>query len=137
MANIYHGTIIKGITILEPKKRYTPGGETSAEAIGERIYASYIPAFAAAHGFPWSSEDGIDVEVDGETIILVLPKDKQALLEQAVCIYTLPDDTFKLTIEEETGLTYHSTEPVAPIECHCFTSIIDAMKEYGGTIKFY
>jgi hypothetical protein len=135
MKEIYHGTTKKNLDVIKPFKRYTPGGEDLADSIPSRIYASYSPAYAVAHSFPWSSDEGIDILVEGDDITVVVPKNKQAVLEQEVCIYTLPDTTFNLTEEEETGLTYHSTEVVRPTKCGCFNNVKIAMKHFGGKIR--
>jgi hypothetical protein len=135
MKHIYHGTIQKDLDTIKPFKRFTPGGEDLADTIPPRIYATYEPAFAVAHSFPWSSEDGIDITTVDGIVTIVVPKDKQQVLEQKICIYTLPDSEFEHTIEEETGLTFHSTQEVQPIENICFQTVIEAMKHFGGTIR--
>lgn len=135
MKHIYHGTIQKDLVTIKPFKRFTPGGEDLADAIPPRIYATYEPAFAVAHSFPWSSEDGIDIITDGDAVTIVVPKDKQAVLKQAIYIYTLPDSSFSFTTEEETGLTYHSESELVPTEHRCFPSVIKAMEFYGGKIE--
>ncbi len=132
MKKIYHGTIQK---VLKPQKRYTPGGESLADAIPAQIYATYEPAYAVSHSFPWSSDAGVDIEVVEGVVTLVLSESKKDILEQEVCVYTLPDETFSLTEEEEMGLTYHSTEEVVPLACQCFQSVTEAMEKTGGVIK--
>lgn len=136
MKPIFHGTIKKDLTLIKPFKRYTPGGEALADSIQPRVYATYNPAYAVAHSFPWSSDDGVDILVKDEMVILVISKDKQNVLTQPVCIYTLPDDTFSHTKEEETGLTYHSLQAVTPINCECFDSVTTAIHHFGGNIRF-
>lgn len=136
MKPIYHGTIKKDLTVIKPFKRYTPGGEALADSIQPRVYATYNPAYAVAHSFSWSSDDGVDISLSDEIVTLVIPKDKQRLLEQPVCIYTLPNDTFSHTKEEETGLTYHSLQEVIPTDCKCFDSVTTAVHHFGGSIKF-
>ena len=117
------------------KKRYTPGNEETADTIGPRIYATYNPAFAVAHSFPWSSKDGIDIKIETDTSIsIVIPKDKRAILNQEICIYTLPDDTFVQTTEEESGLTYHSLTEVTPLNKEIFATVRLAMEHFGGHI---
>lgn len=63
MKEIYHGTTRKDLQVIKPFKRYTPGGEDVADSIPPRIYATYNPAYAAAHSFPWSSDDGVDISI--------------------------------------------------------------------------
>lgn len=134
MKPIYHGTVIQGLKLLKPQKRFTPGGANTADAIPPRIYATYTGAFAVAHSFPWSSEDGIDVQSIDGVIHLFVPKERQSVLNQAICVYALPDDTFVHTDEEETALTYHSLTEVVPLSSECFGDVADAMKAFGGII---
>jgi hypothetical protein len=131
---IYHGTVQKDLSVIKPFKRFTPGGEDLADTIPPRIYATYEPAFAVAHSFPWSSEDGIDIVLVDGVVTIVLPKDKQQVLEQEICIYTLTDDGFEYTAEEETGLTYHTEEEVVPLKCDCYQSVTEAMEKLGGKV---
>ena len=137
MKTIYHGTTTPNIAILEPRKRFTPGGANIADMIKPRIYASYVPAFAVAHGFPWSSADGIDIEISEGKVTLVLPKNKSGILDQKVCLYELPDTTFVHTDEEETGLTYHTEVNTVPLSVKCFASISEAMEVNGGRIRLF
>lgn len=135
MKEIYHGTTQKDLQVIKPFKRYTPGGEDIADYIPPRIYATYNPAYAVAHSFPWSSDDGMDISIVDGIVTIVVPSNKQSVLKQEVCIYTLPDDTFEFTDEEEMGLTYHSTEVIKPLQCQCFQSVTEAMEKIGGKIK--
>jgi hypothetical protein len=135
MKPIYHGTTKEGLDVIKPFKRFTPGGSELADKIPPRVYATYNPAYAVAHSFPWSSDDGVDIVVEDNMVTVVIPESKQQILKQAICVYTLPDDTFTYTSEEETGLTYHSTEEVRPIDCQCFSSVTQAMEAFGGKIK--
>ncbi|MEZ4194972.1 MAG: hypothetical protein R3B53_01045 [Candidatus Paceibacterota bacterium] len=136
MKEIYHGTTQKDLQVIKPFKRYTPGGKDIADSIPPRIYATYNPAYAVAHSFPWSSDDGVDISIRDGIVTIIVPSDKESVLKQEVCIYTLPDDTFVFTDEEETGLTYHTTEEIKPITCQSFKSVAEAMDKMGGKIIF-
>ena|SRR5680860_457543 len=135
MKPIYHGTTQKGLKTIKPFKRYTPGGEEIADSIPPRIYATHEPSYAVAHSFPWSSDDGVDILIEDGIVTIVVPSGKQSVLKQEICVYTLPDDTFVFTDEEEMGLTYHSTEVIEPIEHQCFKSVTEAMEKIGGKIR--
>ncbi len=135
MKPIYHGTTRDGLDVIKPFKRYTPGGSDLADQIPPRVYATYNPAYAVAHSFPWSSDDEIDITIADDLVTIVVPKHKQQVLKQSVCIYTLPDDSFTFTKEEETGLTYHSTQEIKPISCECFSTVTEAIERFGGQIK--
>lgn len=132
---IYHGTTKHNLEVIKPFKRYTPGGEHVADSIPSRIYATYEPAYAVAHSFPWSSDDGLDIVIKNDVVTVMVPKSKQEVLNQAVCVYSLPNDTFSFTAEEDMGLTYHSTEEVVPTDCKCFESVTKAIEHFGGKIK--
>lgn len=135
MGEIYHGTTKQGLSVIKPFKRFTPGGPDLADHIPPRIYATYNPAYAVAHSFPWSSEDGVGIILENDMVTMIVPKDKQQILEQSVCVYTLPDDGFTYTEEEEMGLTYHSIKDVMPTYCKCFDSVTVALQHFGGRIQ--
>jgi hypothetical protein len=135
MKPIYHGSNMMGLETIKPFKRFTPGGEVIADTIPPRIYATCNPAYAVAHSFPWSSDDGIDITIADDVVIIVVPQHKQQVLKQSVCIYTLPDDSFTFTKEEETGLTHHSTIEVKPTSCEFFSTVTEAIERFGGQIK--
>lgn len=136
MKNMYHGSTHTNLQVLKPFKRYTPGDETLADSIPPRIYATYLPAYAVAHSFPWSSEDGIDIAIEHDRITLIVPKNNKWLLNQEICIYTLPDTDFVKTEEEKTGLTYHSEHEVTPVSVEHFKSVLDAMEQFSGKVKY-
>lgn len=133
---IYHGTVQQGLKTIKPFKRYTPGGADIADSIPPRIYATFEPAYAVAHSFPWSTDDGVDIAIKAGVVTILIPEHKRSVLEQPVCIYSLPSDTFVFTKEEETGLTYHSDTEVTVIRSQCFGSVSEAMENFGGKIKF-
>lgn len=131
LAIVYHGSVSGDIQEFEPRKRFTPSGAD----VPPRVYATPNPAFAAAHSFPWSSDEGIDVTFkDGQTI-LVIPEEHRDRLNQPVFIYELSGDNFELTEEEETGETYHSVSGVVPDEVRSFSSVTEAVEHFGGRIK--
>lgn len=131
-AFLYHGTVTANIKELEPRKRYTPGGGE----VPPRIYATDRPDFAVMHAFPWSSDEGIDIVEHEGKLSLLIPEHLKDRLEQSICIYELKGDTFIFTEEEETGNTYHSDTPVIPDSVEEFSSVTEAVKHYGGTVKF-
>lgn len=127
---LFHGSIGAGIELLEPRKRYTPSA-----GVPERVYASGNPAFAAAHSFPWSSDEGIDLRIEDGKLILMVPRRLASRLEQPVSIYRLPSEYFEFTEEESMKLTYHSVTPVAPIEAMPFDSVTEAVEHFGGMVE--
>lgn len=127
---VYHGSTAGNITEFEPRKRYTPNGLD----VPARVYASPNPAFAAAHSFPWSSDEGIDVTFDEGKTVLVVPEKFKDKLEQKVYIYKIDGSNFKPTKEEGTGETYHSEEHVSPQETIAFESVTSAIEYFGGHV---
>ncbi len=136
MKHIYHGTNKKNLVTLIPQKRFTPGDGANADSIPPRVYATYNPAFAVTHSFAWSSDDGIDIGIVDDVITLIVPHNKKEVLNQEVCVYTLPDTHFVRTSEEETGLTFHTESEVVPIAVQCFENVTHAMETFGGKINF-
>jgi hypothetical protein len=128
---VYHGSVTSDITEFEPRKRYTPSGTD----VLPRIYASPNPMFAAAHSFPWSSDEGIDVTFDNGKTILVVPEQHKDRLNQPVYIYKIDSTSFELTEEEKTGETYHSNKAVTPTAMTSFNSVIEAIEHFGGRVK--
>lgn len=132
MDYLYHGSTVSDIKILEPRKRYTPANKIEFEA----IYASPNPGFAIAHSFPWTSNEGFDVETRTDTIELIVPKVFKDRLDVPVYLYKVLSEKFIHTKEERTGLTYHSIEPVTVVEVKGYESVEAAMKDAGGVIKY-
>ena len=77
---LYHGTGVPNIDMMEPRKRFTPGGQNAPE----RVYAGDMPAFAAAHSFPWATEEGFELSVEDGTVIFKVPSKFKSRLEQKV-----------------------------------------------------
>lgn len=131
MEYLYHGSVVQELTILEPRKRYTPSESIEFSA----VYATPLAAFAVTHVFPWSSEDGFDVVVKDRVVTLICPKLLQDKLNVPISIYTLPVTTFVLTTVEETGYTWHSTQSVEVIEELKFNNVNEGLKYYGAVIQ--
>ncbi len=134
LAKVYHGSIIAGIKILEPKKRFTPGA--LGKDVPLAIYATDDPGYAAAHSFPWSSREGFDAYYKSDKLILKVPKLFQDRLEQEICIYTLPVKQFSLLKNvKPIGRNYWAHVPIKPISAKCFPAVSVALKYYGVKIK--
>ncbi len=96
MNYLYHGSTIQNLKVLEPRKRFTPG-EDFQEAV---IYATPVPAYAAAHAFPWSSDEGFDLETN-DNIELIVPSSRKERLGIPISIYKVSADSFERTFEEK------------------------------------
>jgi hypothetical protein len=143
---LYHGSTIGGIEELNPRERHKPD-----EKIGARVYASNLPAWAAAHSWDWSSDEKyiskkkfgltettqIDTRVRGGRVILQIPKGMDMTrLAVPVYIYKVPSESFNLTSKEGSGCTYDSSENIIPIEVEKFNSVTEALHHYGGELVF-
>lgn len=130
--SLYHGSLTDSIEILEPNLRYTPGEEENSPA---GIYASNDPAFAAAHAFPWSSDEGVDLYYDEEGLVLAVPPKLFCRLFNPVFIYEVPADTFELLQIPPQGRNYRSVEPVKCLSKMRFDNVIVAIQHYGGKFR--
>lgn len=135
---LFHGSQTDSIETLEPRKRYTPGTEVNSPA---GIYATNDPAYAAAHAFPWSSSEGIDLYYgsdDDETpehVILEIPQSLEPRLKQPIFIYEVSPENFELLSIPPYGHNYRSLEPAKCIAKQRFETVVEAMNYYGGTVK--
>jgi hypothetical protein len=84
---LYHGSATQNLKILEPRKRYTPSDE-----MGASIYATPSAAFAATHSFPWSTDEGVGLDVHGNHVVLTLPERMRPRLQVRVSIYKMSAD---------------------------------------------
>lgn len=130
MEFLYHGSITQDLKVLEPRKRYTPAGKIEYSA----VYATPLSAYAAAHAFPWSSDEGFDIDFDSE-LVLIVPKEYRARLNVPISIYKVSSRGFQITSEEETGQTWHTTKPVDVLEELKYKSVEEALFQLGGKIR--
>jgi|688.fasta_scaffold13350_5 hypothetical protein len=135
---LYHGSDTPGIVQLDPRQRFTPGNEKEVPA---SVYATSDPAFAAAHAFPWSSSEGIDLyygenENGEKKVCLEVPKVIFERLNKPVSIYTLDGKGFTWLKEELSGKTYISLCSVKCIQELRFNSAKEAIEFFGGKVIF-
>jgi|SRR3989344_5543925 len=130
---VYHGSVTRNIVEFEPQKRYTPG--VLGKNAKPLIYAAADPAYAAGHGFEWSSDEGIDIYEKGGVVILEVPKKFKNRLNQSICVYELPSKTFHLLMKDSPkSLIYISSEKVKPISVNIFKSVFEGFKFYNSKI---
>lgn len=122
--------------MLEPRKRFVPGGVEDSRWPA-LIYASELPAFAAAHAFPWSSTEGfrLTVSVDAR-VTLSVPELHRNRLQQPIYLYQVPAGSFTLTAAEHTGHTYHSDLSIPVLACAHFPTVEEAIEHHGGTVQY-
>jgi hypothetical protein len=134
---LYHGSATPGLTVLEPRHRFTPRAEDDQSPDG--VYASDDGGFAAGHAFPWQSADGIDLGYVGDdagvTLTLHVPVTLRYRLDQPVVVYTVPAAPFTLlTHVSPSGRTFRALVPVAVLAEQRFASVWEAFTSYGGEI---
>lgn len=132
MEYLYHGSAAHNIKILEPRKRYTPQGKINYSA----IYATPLPAFAAAHSFPWSTDEGVELDVEENEVTLSIPKSLKERLQIPISIYKVQAEGFEYTEEESSGYTWHTIHPVEVIEEAKYPSVEIALKELGVKFRY-
>lgn len=129
--SLYHGSSTDGIERLEPRLRYTPGEELNSPA---GIYATDLPAFAAGHSFPWSTDEGIDLNVIEGVVVMDVPQSILDRLERNIYIYTVSADPFTFLECESSGHTYRTTQPVDCLAKAAFHNVKEAIEFYGGRV---
>src|SRR4051812_15559937 len=124
--------MVEGIREFEPRSKATPQGLD----LGPAVYSSPLPAFAAAHGFRWSSNEGFTLYVVDCEVVFKVPERFRYRLLVPVYLYELPPDHFEITPEETTGWTFHSRMKVVPLDVRKFGSVEEAIFSFGGHVKY-
>lgn len=132
MVSLFHGTQTDNIHTLEPRNRYVPGGESASPPA---VYATDLPAYAAAHAFPWSTDEGVDLYLEEERVILEVPKILEERLKKPIFIYTVPAQTFTAVTSDAMGHNFRSTRPVQCVAKQCFASVTEAVTSLGGVVR--
>jgi hypothetical protein len=139
---LFHGSMIEGIKILEPR------GESRPECMPDAplaVYAGDDPAYCAAHAFPGDTangEIGLDYFgswVNGKPVwgpfTLTIPSKRASDLELPVSIYKVPISAFEPLPEVPPhGRNFWSLKSVAVLEELRFPSIIKAIENFSGKI---
>lgn len=132
MEYLYHGSVVQNIKILEPRKRHTPSATIDFSA----IYATPLPAYAVTHSFPWTSDEGFDVNVTNGKVEMIVPKEYRERLQVPISIYKVFATDFVHTKDEESGYTWHATCSVPVLEEAKYGSVEDALNKLGCALKF-
>jgi hypothetical protein len=128
---LYHGSTIPGLKILEPRKRYTPSKDINYEA----IYATPIEGYAAAHSFPWSTDEGVDLDVIDDKVIMLIPKSITERLMTPVSIYKISSKNFEHLAKEVTGQTWQTIKPCKVISEEKFSNVLEAFNKHKVSLK--
>lgn len=129
---LYHGSTTSNIKILEPRHRYSPAGKIEYDA----IYATPMKGYAVAHSFPWSTDEGVDLDIVDGKVAFAVPESFKERLQVPISIYKISSENFAHTKEEETGRTWHTTKPVHVIDEEKFESVEIALKKFGANVIF-
>ena len=132
MEYLYHGSTVENLKRLEPRKRFTPGEKVE----NAYVYATPVAAFAAVHAFPWSSEEGFDIAIEDTKITFIVPIAHKERLNVPISIYTLAAGGFEKMKEEETGLTWCTSLPVAVLDEKKYATVVQAIKSCGGGVRY-
>lgn len=133
---VYHGSSTPMLTTLEPRKQSIPR-EVERAAWPELVYASDLPAFAAAHAFSWGTDEGFQLVVSaGGRVTMLVPGQHRHRMQRPVYLYAAYAGSFVSTSEEHSGHTFHSSEPVAVLSCAAFASVEEAIKHHGGDVSY-
>lgn len=132
---LYHASPLGNLTVLRPQRRYTP--ETGGSP-PERVYASDLPGYSIAHGFPWNSLEGFQLSLDDPTRpMLVAPYAFRHRLDVQVTLYTVPADRFQLLPDViPYGHNFYSVEEVSILTSKTFSSIAAGIEHFGGHVHF-
>jgi hypothetical protein len=129
MTYLYHGSTTQNLLELRPHKRYSPGTIDYPA-----LYATPLPAFAAAHSFPWSTNEGVNLNVYNGNVELSLPSNLEERLQLPISIYKVSSDDFEHTKEESTGYTWHSKSAIPIIEETKYSSVKEALEKLGAKL---
>ncbi len=132
MPHLYHGSTTQNIRTLEPRKRYTPQGKIEYAA----IYATPVAGYAACHSFPWSTDEGVNLNTFGGKFEMSVPVALKERLQEPISIYKIPDTGFTHTKEETTGYTWHTIQPVEVLEEVKYESVEKALQELGVKLSY-
>lgn len=120
---VYHGSATPMLTKIEPRKQSIPR-EVDRAAWPELVYASDLPAFAAAHAFSWGTDEGFQLLVSADRrVTMLVPSQHRHRMQRPVYLYTAHAGSFVPTSEEHSGHTFHTSEPVAVLSCAAFASV--------------
>lgn len=133
---VYHGSNQPDIAEFEPRKRYTPGAYEGQE-VPAAVYAGDDAAYAAAHAFPWNSDEGLRLGYEEGKVVLAIPEKLASRLDQKVYIYKLAGDSFELLPDvAPEGHNFWSKQGVKPVEpAMIFESVRKAVEYFGGEVR--
>ena len=126
MQVLYHGSTTPDLKTLEPRKRYTPSNDINYES----IYATPIEGYAATHSFPWSTDEGVDLDVIDGKVVMQIPQSMEKRLLTPISIYKISAKNFEHLADEVTGQTWQTIKPCSVISEEKFASVLEAFDKY-------
>ena len=140
-AFMFHGSRTQGLTELHPKRETHPQAEPDAPAA---VYAGIDAAYCAAHAFPGSSLDRVEIGFQSrienglmvnDPITLAVPKALVPKLQTPVTIYKLSPDSFEPQPHiSPVGFNFRSLTSVPVLEELNFPSVTAAVEAFGGRV---
>ena len=138
---MYHGSRTAGLTELLPRRDTHPHAEPDAPAA---VYAGIDAAYCAAHAFPGTSLDGVEIGFQSrseegrllnEPVTLSVPSALALHLDTPVTIYKLPAEPFELQSQiSPAGSNFRSLSAVPVLEALNFPSVTAAVEAFGGSV---
>jgi len=132
---LYHGSITPNIEQLEPRRRYTPG--QLGDDVPAAVYATDDPAYAAAHAFPWGSDEGFDLRYIDGMLHFEVPAQFRDRLKVPAYLYELPADNFTVIDGvRPLGRNYWATVPVKPTGRIDYQTVEEGVTKNGGVVDY-
>ncbi len=138
---MFHGSRTTGLTELLPRRDTHPQSEPDAPAA---VYAGIDAAYCAAHAFPGTSLDGVEIgfqsrfekgNLVNDPVTLSVPATLAEQLQTPVTIYKLPAVSFEPQPHiSPAGFNFRSLSPVPVLEELNFPSVTAAVEAFGGRV---
>ncbi len=138
---LFHGSRTKGLTELLPRRDTHPHAEPDAPAA---VYAGIDAAYCAAHAFPGTSSDGVEIGFESrfengrlinDPVTLSIPNALAAQLKVPVTLYKLSGASFEPQPHiSPVGFNFRSLSAVSVLEEITFPSVTEAVEGLGGRV---
>ena len=129
----YHGSSTSNLKKLIPQIRFTPtGGEYKG-----LVYLTPNKGYACCHAFPWSSDEGFDLDMNDETreLTFKIPEEHAHRLKIPIYIYEVEGSEYKeMKGSVFTNLDYVSDKEVQIVDATKYSSVKEGLEENGVSI---
>lgn len=132
---LFHGSSVFGLTELVPMHRTTPG-ELRKEDVPASIYATDNRLASVMFSFPWTSQEGIDIQHCDGTLKLLVPQQLASRIENPMVVYEVDGHSFT-RIPEVSQLigNFWSQVPASILDREEFPSVREAILRNGGLLE--